>query len=58
MLLLLVAGCSNREMAERLFISEATVKTHVMPVLRKLELRDRVHAVIFGYESGLVSPGN
>jgi DNA-binding NarL/FixJ family response regulator len=57
-LLLMVAGCSNRELADRLFISEATVKTHVMSVLRKLSLRDRVHAVIFGYESGLVSPGS
>ena len=56
-LLLLVSGHSNREIAERLFISEATVKTHVLAVLRKLGLRDRVHAVIFGYESGLVSRG-
>jgi DNA-binding NarL/FixJ family response regulator len=56
-LLLLVEGCSNKEIAGRLFVSEATVKTHVMAVLRKLELRDRIQAVIFGYESGLVSPG-
>jgi DNA-binding NarL/FixJ family response regulator len=56
-LLLLVEGCSNREIASRLFISEATVKTHVMAVLRKLDLRDRIQAVVFGYESGLVSPG-
>jgi DNA-binding NarL/FixJ family response regulator len=56
-LLLLVAGCSNREIAERLFIGEATVKTHVIAVLRKLDLRDRIQAVIFGYESGLVTPG-
>lgn len=56
-LLLLVEGCANREIAERLFISEATVKTHVMAVLRKLGLRDRIQAVIFGYESGLVEPG-
>jgi DNA-binding NarL/FixJ family response regulator len=55
-LLLMVAGCSNREIGEKLFIGEATVKTHVMAVLRKLDLRDRVHAVIFGYESGLISP--
>jgi DNA-binding NarL/FixJ family response regulator len=56
-LLLLVAGCSNREIAQRLFIGEATVKTHVIAVLRKLDLRDRIQAVIFGYESGLVTPG-
>ena len=56
-LLLLVEGRSNREIAERLFVAEATVKTHVMAVLRKLRLRDRIQAVIFGYESGLVQPG-
>lgn len=56
-LLLLVEGCSNKVIAGRLFVSEATVKTHVMAVLRKLDLRDRVQAVIFGYESGLVRPG-
>ena len=54
---LLVRGCSNREIGRRLFVSEATVKTHVNAVLRKLEVRDRVQAVIFGYESGAVRPG-
>ena len=56
-LLLLVAGRSNREIAEHLVVSEGTVKSHVMAILRKLSLRDRIHAVIFGYESGLVRPG-
>ena len=55
-MLLLVDGRSNREIAGLLFVSEATVKTHVMAVLRKLRLRDRIQAVIFGYESGLVRP--
>ena len=54
---LLVRGSSNREIGERLYVSEATVKTHVMAVLRKLEVRDRIQAVIFGYESGVVRPG-
>ncbi len=56
-LLLLIEGCSNKEIGGRLFVSEATVKTHVMAVLRKLGLRDRIQAVILGYEAGLVRPG-
>jgi len=54
---LLVRGLSNPEICERLFISEATAKTHVARILQKLDLRDRVQAVIYAYESGLVSPG-
>jgi DNA-binding NarL/FixJ family response regulator len=56
-LVMLAAGHSNAEVATDLFVSEATVKTHVSSVLAKLGLRSRIQAVIFAYESGLISPG-
>jgi len=53
----LAQGASNAEIASQLFLSTATVKTHVARVLAKLSLRDRAHAIIFAYETGLVRPG-
>jgi DNA-binding NarL/FixJ family response regulator len=55
---LLARGLSNPEICQKLVISEATAKTHVARILQKLSLRDRVQAVIYAYETGLLSPGS
>jgi DNA-binding NarL/FixJ family response regulator len=55
-LTLLAGGLSNTELADALQLSEATVKTHITRILTKLQLRDRVQAVVVAYQTGLVTP--
>jgi DNA-binding NarL/FixJ family response regulator len=57
MLTYVARGLSNAEIAKAAFVSETTVKTHVAHILMKLHLRDRVQAVVFAYENGVVAPG-
>jgi len=57
-LIALAQGMSNAEIAKELFLGEATIKTHVSNCLAKIGVRDRVHAVIYAYEAGLISPSH
>ncbi len=57
-LILVAHGLANREIANELHVGESTVKTHVKHILAKLNLRDRIHAVVFAYETGLIAVGD